>query len=124
MCYELPMEIKILGPVEVVDHGETVSLPGGKPRALLAVLALAVGEVVSAERLIDELWGEDPPETAANALQVHVSQLRKVLGADVVRRRGPGYELAIARDTVDLVRFERPCASAECHPAPARRVAG
>jgi predicted ATPase/DNA-binding SARP family transcriptional activator len=90
---------------------------------LLATLCLAPGEAVSTERLIDELWGEEPPETAANALQVHVSQLRKTLGGEVVRRRAPGYELAIAPESVDLVRFERLVAEArEAEPAIAGRL--
>ena len=101
------MEVRVLGPLEVVVDGRSLRLPGAKPRALLATLALAAGEAVSAERLIDELWGDDPPETAANALQVHVSQLRRALGADAVRRRPPGYELAVPPEAVDLVRFER-----------------
>ena len=106
-CYELPVELRILGPLEVVDGEGVVAVPGGKPRALLAALALSVGEVVASDRLIDELWPHDPPATAANALQVHVSQLRKALGANVVRRRPPGYELVLPRESVDLVRFER-----------------
>jgi predicted ATPase/DNA-binding SARP family transcriptional activator len=117
------MEFRILGPLEVVDDGNVVAVPGGKPRALLAALALAPGEAVSADRLIDELWGEEPPETAANALQVHVSQLRKALGSDVVRRRPPGYELAVAPESVDVVRFERAVADARrAEPAAAARL--
>src|SRR5438093_2645956 len=76
-----------------------------------------------AERRSDELWGEKPPETAANALQVHVSQLRKALGSDVVRRRPPGYELAVEPEAVDLVRFERSVADARtAEPAAAARL--
>src|SRR5919198_2495115 len=106
------MDFRILGPLEVLDEGRVVPVGGAKPRALLAALLLRANEVVSAERLIDELWGEEPPETAANALQVHVSQLRKALGADVVVRRGAGYELAVAREAVDLGQFERLVANA------------
>src|SRR5713226_4258282 len=119
-CYDWEaMEFRILGPLEVVDDGDVLSVPGGKPRALLAALALSPGEAVSADRLIDVLWGEEPPETAANALQVHVSQLRKALGSDVVRRRPPGYELAVAPEAVDLVRFERSVADARTAEPPA-----
>src|SRR5712692_1328320 len=123
-CYDWDaMEFRILGPLEVVDDGDVLAVPGGKPRALLAALALSPGEAVSADRLIDELWGEEPPETAANALQVHVSQLRKALGSDVVRRRPPGYELAVAPEAVDLVRFERAVAAARgAEPAAAARL--
>jgi predicted ATPase/DNA-binding SARP family transcriptional activator len=117
------VEFRILGPLEVADDGRVVAVPGGKPRALLATLCLSPGETVSAERLIDELWGEEPPETAANALQVHVSQLRKALGADVVVRRGAGYELAVAPEAVDLGRFARLVAEARAaEPAGAERL--
>jgi DNA-binding SARP family transcriptional activator len=73
------MEFRILGPLEVWDGGCEVSLGGPKPRALLAVLLLHPNEVVAADRLIDELWGEETPERAAAALRVNVSRLRKAL---------------------------------------------
>jgi predicted ATPase/DNA-binding SARP family transcriptional activator len=100
------MDFRILGPLEVLDEGRVVPVGGAKPRALLAALLLRAGEVVSADRLIDELWGEEPPDTATNALQVYVSQLRKALGADVVKRRGAGYAVEIDRAELDLARFE------------------
>ena len=78
------MEFRILGPLEVWDQGGEVSLGGLKPRALLAVLLLHPNEVVPADRLIDELWGEDSPEDAAAALRVNVSRLRKALPEDVL----------------------------------------
>ena len=73
------MEFRILGPLEVFDEGRPVALPGGRGRALLALLILHAGEVISADRLIDELWGESPPPTATTALQGLVSTLRKRL---------------------------------------------
>ena len=73
-----------------MDDGRTVAVAGAKQRALLAMLLLHANDVVSADRLMDALWGDEPPETAKNALQVHVSQLRKALGNDVVERRRPG----------------------------------
>src|SRR5215203_665172 len=73
------MEFRLLGPLEVVERDRALSLGAGKQRALLAILLLNANEVVSTDRLQDELWGETPPETAGKALQVHVSQLRKVL---------------------------------------------
>jgi len=78
------MEFRILGPLEVWDEDREVSLGGPKPRALLAVLLLHPNEVVPADRLIDELWGEDSPEDAAAALRVNVSRLRKALPQDVL----------------------------------------
>ncbi len=101
------MEFRILGPLEVWDGGCEVSLGGRKPRALLALLLLHVNEVVSTDRLIDELWGEDSPERAAAALRVNVSRLRKSLPQDVLTTRSPGYEIRVEPDDLDLDRFER-----------------
>jgi predicted ATPase/DNA-binding SARP family transcriptional activator len=94
-------------------------LRGRKQRGLLALLLLHANEVVSRDRLIDELWSEQPPETAANTLQVHVSQLRKVLAGDGVdaaatlATRSPGYVLQADPDQVDAQRFERLVNSAD-----------
>jgi DNA-binding SARP family transcriptional activator len=101
------MEFRILGPLEVWNEGGEVSLGGPKPRALLAVLLLHANEVVPADRLIDELWGEDSPEDAAAALRVNVSRLRKALPQDVLTTRSPGYILKVEPDELDLRRFER-----------------
>jgi predicted ATPase/class 3 adenylate cyclase/DNA-binding winged helix-turn-helix (wHTH) protein len=103
------MEFRILGPLEALDGGQPVALGGGKQRSVLALLLLQPNETVSSDRLIDELWGEDPPATAAKALQVHVSRLRKALGggaADVVTRPH-GYQLKIDPEQLDAHRFER-----------------
>jgi DNA-binding SARP family transcriptional activator len=105
------MDVRVLGPVEVCVEGRPVLVGAGKPRALLALLALNTGSTVSAERLIDGLWGERPPATAAKMVQVYVSQLRKALaaggdGAEIVTR-GRGYELRLASGDVDVRRFER-----------------
>src|SRR5688572_17438942 len=101
------MEFRILGPLEVWDEGGEVSLGGAKPRALLAILLLHPNDVVPADRLIDELWGEDTPEDAAAALRVNVSRLRKALPQDVLTTRSPGYLLRVEPDALDLNRFER-----------------
>src|SRR2546425_11563446 len=98
-------DFRILGPLEVVENGRSLAL-GGKPRALLAFFLLHANEVVSSERLIDALWGERPPDTAQAALQVYVSQLRKVLGADRIETRPPGYAFRLAPDELDAARFE------------------
>ena len=105
------MDVQVLGPVEASVDGRSIPLGGGKPRALLAMLALNAGSTVSTERLIDGLWGEQPPASANKLVQVYVSQLRKALGssadgAEIVTRRH-GYELRVDRDVVDVERFER-----------------
>ena len=101
------MEFRILGPLEAWDQGREVSLGGPKPRALLALLLLHPNEVVPADRLIDELWGESSPEDAAAALRVNVSRLRKALPQDVLSTRSPGYVIRLEPDALDLHRFER-----------------
>ena len=101
------LEFRILGPLEVWDGEKTVELGGQRQRAVLALLAIHVGEVVPSERLITDLWGETPPPTAATSLQNAVSQLRKALGPDVVETKAPGYALHAARDAVDARRFEK-----------------
>ena len=101
------MEFRVLGPLEVWDGGEEVSLGGPKLRALLALLLLHPNEVMSGDRLIDELWGEDSPEDAAAALRVNVSRLRKALPQDVLATRSPGYFLRVDAEALDLHRFER-----------------
>ena len=101
------MEFRILGPLEAWEGGHEMSLGGPRPRALLALLLLHANEVVSADRLIDELWGEDSPEDAAAALRVNVSRLRKTLPQDVLTTRSPGYVLRVEPDALDLHRFER-----------------
>ena len=73
------LQFRILGPLEVVDAGRSISVGGYRQRALLAVLLLHRNEVVSPDQLIDSLWGEEPPATAGKTLQVYVSQLRKIL---------------------------------------------
>ena len=105
------MDFRILGPLEVYDAGRALPLGGLKMRSLLAVLLLNAGEVVSSDRLIDELWGERPPEGARKALHVHVSNLRRALEAGDGRRylatRSPGYLLEVEPGQLDLERFER-----------------
>jgi predicted ATPase/DNA-binding SARP family transcriptional activator len=101
------VEFRILGPLEVVD-GRDVVWPGApKVRALLGVLLLHSDEVVSTERLIDELWGERPPRTATKIVQTYVSQLRRSLGSDAVATRAPGYVLHVDDDALDAERFRR-----------------
>ena len=101
------MELGLLGPFEVADGDRTLVIGGGRQRKLLAILALRANEFVGSERLIEELWGERPPETAAKALQGYVSQLRKTLGHEVLVTRPGGYVLQIAPGQLDVHRFER-----------------
>jgi DNA-binding SARP family transcriptional activator len=101
------VEFRILGPVDVLDEGQSVPLPAGKPLTLLRVLLLNRNRVVSAETLVDELWGEEPPETAMKALQGHISQLRKVLGAERLITKPPGYALRLEEGELDLDQFEQ-----------------
>src|SRR5512133_2139128 len=100
------VEFRILGPLEVAADGESVSLGGGKQRALLAVLLLHAGRVVSVDRIVDDLWGENVPETAHKMVQVYVSQLRKQLPGDLLRTRAPGYLLELDGHALDLRRFD------------------
>jgi DNA-binding SARP family transcriptional activator len=106
------LEFRILGPLEVLSEGLPLALGGQKQRALLARLLTCPREVVSTDRLIDDLWGEAPPRTAATSLQNFVSQLRKALGAGVLATKSPGYALMVDGEQIDSVRFERAVADA------------
>jgi DNA-binding SARP family transcriptional activator/class 3 adenylate cyclase len=108
------MDFRILGPLEVLDEGRHVALVGSKQRALLGLLLVNAGETLSTDRLIDELWGERPPATAAKTVQVHISRLRKALAAGsgnasegVVVTHEHGYQLEIDPEHLDSRRFER-----------------
>ena len=105
------MEFRILGPLEVLEHDRLLALGGGQQRCLLAVLLLHANEFVSSERLVDALWGQTPPQTAAKTVQVYVSRLRKELG-DRRLVTGPGYMLRVDTQEYDLARFERLLAQA------------
>ena len=102
------MEVRLLGPVEVVVDGGRVRSLRAKERAVLAALALRAGEVVSEAALIDALWREDPPAAAAKALQTHVSRVRKALGAagGAVETRPGGYRLSTDTVSMDVTRAE------------------
>jgi YVTN family beta-propeller protein len=109
------MRFRLLGPIDVVDGDRTVAISGGRQRALLAALLLRPNEVVSTDRLIDELWGERQPATATTALHGLVSTLRKVLEAGhaehaaptVLVTRAPGYMLCVDEGDIDAVEFQR-----------------
>src|SRR3954447_7767416 len=103
------MELLLLGPIELRAGERSIALGANKERAVLAMLALDAGRVVSADRLAGGLWGEDLPASGAKMVQQFVSHLRRALsgsGAEIVTR-GRGYELRLAGDDLDVVRFER-----------------
>ncbi|MEU7819766.1 BTAD domain-containing putative transcriptional regulator [Catellatospora sp. NPDC049133] len=107
------MRIGMLGSFEVqTGDGTAVEVPGARLRALLAALALEPGRIVARARLVDWVWGEEPPADAVNALQVLVSRLRKVLPDGVVEAKPGGYQLTVDPDAVDVSRFERLVAAA------------
>lgn len=100
------MDLRVLGPLEVVADDRVLALGGPKQRAVLAHLILQAERVVAADRLIDGLWGDEPPETARNTLQTYVYRLRKVLGEGRLESRDGGYVLNAGPDEVDAARFE------------------
>jgi DNA-binding SARP family transcriptional activator/streptogramin lyase len=102
------VQYRILGPLEVVVEGAAVPLGPAKERTLLGVLLLHANQVVSIDRLIDELWGENPPLTAPKVVQVYVSQLRKRLeGSSNIATQPPGYIVTLGADELDAMCFER-----------------
>jgi DNA-binding SARP family transcriptional activator len=101
------MDFRLLGPLEVHSDGQALDLGAQKQRALLALLLLEANRVVSVDRLIDALWDEEPPEKAQKALQVYVSQLRKLLGKERLQTKAPGYLLRVKPGELDLNRFQR-----------------
>ena len=120
------MEFRILGPLEVEEGGNPIALGGPKQRTLLALLLLTPNRPVSVDRLVDGLWPRDPPVAAANALQYHVSRLRKALGegAPIVTQE-PGYLIGLDPEQLDLLRFEQLIMEAEgAEPDLASRLLG
>ena len=112
------MEFRLLGPMEVIgDDGASIPLGGARPRALLAQLLLNANDVVSTDRLIDGIWGEQPPASAASALQVHVHALRRAIGPDRIVTRPPGYVVRVDADELDVDRFARLVADGDPHGA-------
>ncbi|MGA4847115.1 AfsR/SARP family transcriptional regulator [Streptomyces sp. G5(2025)] len=101
------MHFRLLGPVEAWREGRRLALGGPKPRALLAALLLEPGRVVSADALIDAIWGDRPPDTARSLIQSYVSALRRALSPDVIETQPPGYLIHADADVVDRAAFER-----------------
>ncbi|OKH68331.1 ATPase AAA [Mycobacterium sp. SWH-M5] len=109
----------MLGPLQVMHSGAPVDIGAPKQRAVLAMLLLAGGRVVSVDRLIDAVWGDDPPASATASLQAYISNLRRALRdnsdaqvASPIVRQPPGYYLDVPADAVDLVQFTNGCAQA------------
>ena len=116
----MPVELRVLGPIEVSDDGRRLAVAAGRQLAILAFLVIHANRVVSAERIVDELWGDEPPDTGVKAVAFHVSRLRDALEpgrprgkADGIIATEPGgYVLRIDPDAIDAVRFERLAAEA------------
>jgi DNA-binding SARP family transcriptional activator len=108
------MDYRILGPLEAFEGERRLSLGGSRQRAVLALLLLHRNQALGSDVIIDELWGEEPPPTAAKVLQNCVSALRKELpgGAETLRTVGAAYELRLEADELDRDRFERLCSEA------------
>ena len=98
------VELGVLGPLQVRQYGLPVAIPGAKPRAILTMLGLHGGSVVSADTLVELLWGDDPPRTAAKALQTHISSLRRTLGDGFVLTEGTGWTLSTTE--IDATRYK------------------
>src|SRR5262249_4896925 len=108
MRQDCRVRIRMLGPFEVrTGDGTVVEVPGVRLRALLAALALEPGRIVTREKLVDWIWGQQPPADELNALQALVSRLRKMLPGGVIEADSGGYRLAVPPDAVDVSRFER-----------------
>jgi predicted ATPase/DNA-binding SARP family transcriptional activator len=101
------MEFRLLGPVEAVRDGESIPLGAPKQRALAAVLLLSANEVFARDRLIDQLWGAEPPRSAVQSLQVYVHGLRQALGGDRIETHGTGYRIRVEPGELDVEEFER-----------------
>src|SRR6187397_533220 len=102
------MRVALLGPLEVTGADGPIRLTGAKQHALIVLLALDAGRVVPVDRLVDGIWGaEPPPRDAVNALHHQVSRLRQAIGDRRVLRRGSGYLLDVQPDEVDVHRFEQ-----------------
>src|SRR6478735_4920601 len=118
------LRVEVLGPLRVVVDGAPVEVPGPKRRAVLALLALAEGRTVSADRLVDALWPAEMPDSGRQALHTHVSRLRSHLGSASGRlqTRHDGYRLDLATDELDLAQARTLLATARAAPADALAV--
>ena len=102
----VPAALCVLGPPEVVRDGEPLRPGSGQQRRVLAALLVHANEVVSSDRLVDVLWGDDPPPSATHTLQTLVSRLRGALGEDRLETQAPGYRLRVGTGEVDALRVD------------------
>lgn len=100
------LEYLILGPLEVLRDGEPLPIGGLKQRATLAVLLLSANRIVSVERIADDLYGGAPPPSAVTQVHRRISELRKIVGAETIETRSPGYVLHVERKALDADRFQ------------------
>src|SRR4051794_1058128 len=117
------MEFRLLGPLEALSDGHPLPIGGQKQRSVLALLLLHANEVVSTDRLIDEVWGARPPKSVDASLQNCISHLREVVGREVIERHPPGYRLNVDVERVDARRFEQTLDAARTLDAPGRAAA-
>ena len=117
------MEFRLLGPLEALSEGRPLPIGGQKQRRVLALLLLHANEVVSTDRLIDEVWGARPPKTVDASLQNCIYHLRSVVGREAIETRPPGYRLNVEADSVDSLRFEHALVSARALDPPERAAA-
>ena len=102
------VQIRLLGGVDAAtDDGDPIDIGPAKCQAVLAALALSPGSAVPVRRLVELVWGHDPPRTAEKTLQSYITRLRKGLGAESIERTGAAYRLAVDPDCVDVARFQR-----------------
>jgi len=117
-----PIEFRLLGPLEVLCDGIPRPLSGQRQRVLLAMLLLRAGKVVSVDQLIDKLWNGSPPRTAVASVHNGIVQLRRLVGADTLRTRSPGYFLQVAPEQIDAMCFERLLESSRGYGVERRRL--
>ena len=114
------IEFRLLGSLEALDGGRSLALGGHRQRAVLAVLLLRNGEVVSVDAIVDAVWGEQVPKTAVAYLQNCISRLRRQLGHEAIETRAPGYVLRVDPGAIDAERFSRLVGEAAGRPATER----
>jgi class 3 adenylate cyclase len=113
-----PVQVRLLGPLEVDgDDGRPLALGGRQAQTLFALLAVEANRVVAVSRLIDELWGDDPPVSARKTVQTYVSRLRKMLGSERLQSSANGYRLVAADEEIDALEFARLLAAGSFDPA-------